>query len=245
MGLLLKKLIRSIIWKIIGEDPRREVDIDLISPRRQMIDYAVAIINHYTRLTRRNKEIGQRDSLLRDYLEFGCYRGDTLIYAFKRAASLMPWMRFFAFDSFQGFPQLDFPDTEGEYWQGQFSCTQDEFLNNLKKANVKLNRVRCIPGWFSQTLTPELKRKEDLNIASIVYIDCNLYKSCIPVLQFITDILETGSVIMFDDWFSFKGNPEKGIQRACKEWLLRNPQILLQDWHMFGAYGKSFIVKIK
>lgn len=245
MGLSPLKIIRKWLWKVIGTDPGREATIDLISPRRQIVDYSLALMAFYTRLTRQRQRIGEKGSLLGDYLEFGCYKGDNLIYVFKRASSLMPWMRFYAFDSFCGLPELENSDKSGEFLPGQFSCSQDDFLTNLKKAKVDLNRVRCVPGWFKDTLTPEFKIKENLKIASIVYIDCDIYESCTEVLGFITDIVETGTIIIFDDWFAFKADSQKGTQLACREWLLSNPNISLQDWHAIGPFGKSFIVNIK
>jgi len=64
----------------------------------------------------------------------------------------------------------------------------------------------------------------------------------VEALNFVTDLVETGTVLIFDEWFTSKGDPERGEQRACAEWLQRHPAIALQDWHFFGAYGKSFIV---
>ncbi|MEZ4681895.1 MAG: TylF/MycF/NovP-related O-methyltransferase [Caldilineaceae bacterium] len=182
--------------------------------------------------------------MLGDYLEFGCFHGDSFVHAYNRAAPLLPWMRFWAFDSFQGLPQLSGIDSDGEFWEGQFSCDEHTFMQNLQKANVDLERVNCIPGWFADTLTSNLKQKKNLQVASIVYIDCDLYHSTVPVLDFITDLVETGTVIMFDDWFCFKADPQKGVQKACSEWLQRNPRIKLHGWHLFGPYGKSFITFI-
>jgi hypothetical protein len=62
------------------------------------------------------------------------------------------------------------------------------------------------------------------------------------VLNFLTDILTTGSVVMFDDWFCFRGDPTRGVQRAWREWRDRNPQYWAHDWHLFGPYGKSFMI---
>lgn len=245
MEVSLKNIIRSVIWKIIGTDPRYEYGIDMVLPRKEMLNYAVALIDHQTRLTRLQQKPGERGSLLGDYLEFGCYGGDSFIYAYKCAGRLMPWMKFYAFDSFQGLPEPKGADKKGPFWQGQFTCSQEDFMNNLKNAGIDLSCIECIPGWFNETLSPELKKRLNLSIASIVYIDCDLYESCLPVLKFITDIVETGSIIIFDDWFSFRADPMLGIQRACREWLSENPGITLQDWHPFGAYGKSFVVNIK
>ena len=36
---------------------------------------------------------------------------------------------------------------------------------------------------------------------------------------------DVGSVIIFDDWYNFKSDPNKGEQKACKEWLQKNSHI--------------------
>ena len=36
------------------------------------------------------------------------------------------------------------------------------------------------------------------------------------------NLIQTGSIIIFDDWFNYKGDPLKGEQLACKEWLNKN-----------------------
>jgi hypothetical protein len=241
---LLIKVVRYVIWKIIGSDPRLEHYVDLIQPRKEMIGYAVSFVEHNTRFEKKDSP-GQKDSLTGDYLEFGCYKGNSFIHAYKCAYRIMPDMRFFAFDSFEGLPELSDIDKNGPFKKGQFACSRDEFTGNLKKAKVDIDRINCVPGWFKDTLNDGLKKDLKLKAASIVYIDCDIYESCAPVLRFITGLLVTGSVVMFDDWLSYKGDPEKGVQRACREWLADNPEIELRDWQYFGAYGKSFIVKRK
>ncbi len=151
-------------------------------------------------------------------------------------------MRFWAFDSFKGLPRLEGVDIGGEFHEGQFSCEKDQFFKNLSDAGVDLDRVVVIDGWFNETLTSELKHKRGLSVAAIVYIDADLYVSTVPILAFLTDILATGSIVMFDDWFCFRGHPEKGVQRAWREWLDLNPHYEAHDWHLFGAYGKSFMM---
>jgi O-methyltransferase len=49
-------------------------------------------------------------------------------------------------------------------------------------------------------------------------------------------------VLLFDDWRCFRNLPEFGEQRACAEWLARNPQIRLNDFFEFGFGGKAFTV---
>jgi O-methyltransferase len=239
--------VRRVAWRVLGPPPTQVPSlppIDTISPRRTMVDNAVIIVQHNTREAIKTDPVGSPGSLLGDYLEFGIYRGDTFIHACRRASSVMPFMRFFAFDSFEGLPELSGPDIGGEFHAGQFACDRATFEERLQDANVDLRKVEIVPGWFDKTLTPSLKKERRLTVASIVYIDADLYVSTVPILNFLTDIVATGSVVMFDDWFCFRADPNKGVQRAWREWLGRNQDITAQDFHLFGAYGKSFILNI-
>jgi hypothetical protein len=51
--------------------------------------------------------------------------------------------------------------------------------------------------------------------------------------------------IILDDCFAFRGNPQKGEQRAASEWLKRNPNISLSYYASFGPAQRAFIVHIK
>ena len=68
-----------------------------------------------------------------------------------------------------------------------------------------MNRVKIIPGWYSEVLNENTKKKLQIKKAAIVYVDCDLYESTVPVLDFITDYPVDGSILIFDDWNSFRG----------------------------------------
>ena len=89
-----------------------------------------------------------------------------------------------------------------------------------------------------------MRKEHQLNAASIVMIDCDLYSSTKSVLNFITPLLRNGTVLIFDDWFAYKGSPNEGEQKATKEWLQLNPNILLSEHARFGPSQKSFIVHL-
>jgi hypothetical protein len=55
--------------------------------------------------------------------------------------------------------------------------------------------------------------------ASIIWIDGDLYSSARDVLKFIQNFLQNGTIIIFDDWFSYRGSPALGEQRAFYEWI--------------------------
>lgn len=178
-----------------------------------------------------------------DYLEFGVWKGRSFSkafniwkYFFVRKGHLKN-LRFFAFDSFEGLP-----DSSGEFQKGQYYCTEENFLSNIKNNGVDMGRVGIIPGWFDRSLTEETKKKHHLERVSVAFIDCDLYESTIPVLNFLTDIVVDGTILIFDDWFCFKGDPNKGEQRAFREWLSKNSTITATEWQKVGWKSAAFIL---
>jgi hypothetical protein len=197
-----------------------------------------------------------------DYLEFGVFRGESFIAAYRALAmqrraytpentaapEYLAWKehppRFFAFDSFEGLPGGT-AERQTDYFAGSYGCSEKDFKANIAADGVDLRRVVTVPGFYDRTLTPETKRQHRLTRAALVMIDCDLYESTVPVLDFLTDLVGQGTVIVFHDWFRFKGNPNAGEQRACREWLARNPQLeLIEHWRE-GPQAISFIVSLK
>ena len=179
-----------------------------------------------------------------DYLEFGVYQGDSFIMSFygicdafrsrikldinsplhetcvAERSRIWDNMRFFAFDSFQGLPQLSKADQSStDFKAGMYQYEGSSFLRNLSLAGVNTNKVKTIPGWFKDTLTEKLLEEQQLKKAAIIWIDCDLYSSTREVLAFVTPLLQEGTILIFDDWFAYKGNPHKGGQKAFHEWI--------------------------
>ena len=180
-----------------------------------------------------------------DYLEFGVYLGTTFSYACRRL-SYFKEMKFFAFDSFEGLPKPKGIDMlngySSHFHEHEFFCSEEDFIANLKRENVNLDKVRIVKGWFEQTLKPENAKSYGVDRIAAAWIDCDLYESAVPVLQFITPHLSVGSVILFDDWRCFRNLPDFGQQRACREWLSKNSRISLHELFTFGWHGIAFTV---
>lgn len=182
------------------------------------------------------------------YLEFGVFKGSTFAnfyYLFRR--NNLP-ISMFAFDGFQGLPQpngVDATPGHEQFGEGEFSCSQEEFIEELSSRGIPKDAYSIIPGLFQESLTPDLYRKLDLTKAAIVYVDCDLYESTNPVLDFVLPILQDGTLLIFDDYFCFKGNPGFGERRAFQEFLERNPNIEVTDYAKFSSVGQAFIVHIQ
>jgi len=181
-----------------------------------------------------------------DYLEFGVYQGRTFTDACDAARRYgMTDMRFHAFDSFQGLPEPGVDDRGGGFTGGQFSCAREKFEAFLRRRKVDMSRVSIHEGMFDETLAePGSLGREGIRQAAVVWIDCDLYASTVPVLRALSDVVVDGTVLIFDDWYCFNGRPDRGEQRACAEWLDANPRFSLVEYQKFHWAGASFIVNV-
>lgn len=181
-----------------------------------------------------------------DYCEFGVFEGRTFSHAFQWMAPHFPSMRFVAFDSFEGLPRPRGIDAEGgfssHFFERQFACSEEDFYRNLRGNRVDTSRVSTVKGWFNETLSPEAAERHGVRQVAVAWVDCDLYESTVPVLDYLTKRLVVGSVVIFDDWRCFRNLPEYGEQRAVREWLERNPQIALRELLSFGWNGIAFTV---
>lgn len=198
-----------------------------------------------------------------DYLEFGVWRGYSFSIAWQEihrqrqnhfrfgyeSPEYLEWKRsnprFFAFDCFEGLPGGTSEPRMVDYQAGSYSCSEREFRSNIESTGVRLDDVILVKGLYQNTCTAETRQKHGLSKAAIVMIDCDLYSSTVPVLEFLTPLVQQGTILIFDDWFRFQGSPNHGEQLACKEWLERNTQIELREFWRQGPQAVSFIVNLK
>ncbi len=199
-----------------------------------------------------------------DYLEFGVFSGDSFIRSFhelhevyrkhmspsagrtseeaNKIKSIWSNMRFFAFDSFQGLPAVEGIDNQGrDFVEGTWSFEESEFKKKISKSGLPLEKVVAVPGWFEETCVETTIQKYEMRKAAIIHIDCDLYSSTKSVLKFVEPLLVDGTILIFDDWFCFRGNPNLGEQKAFAEWAGT-----LADWNFVeyqkeGPWRNSFI----
>lgn len=179
------------------------------------------------------------------YLEFGVFRGRSFISAFHLAQMRnLSSMDFYAFDSFEGIPEISGVDAEGyqQFREEQCYCDLETFVDNITSEGVDIDKVEIVQGWFDDVLNEDTKDELPLKKASVVLIDCDLYESTVPVLNFLTDYIQDGTILIFDDWFCFRADPERGQQRAFREWLEENPLIKPVEFRDYGWNGRSFIL---
>lgn len=158
------------------------------------------------------------------YFEFGCHEARTIRLAWQHFQHLFHW-DFVAFDSFEGLPEIDEIDRQ-EIWQkGRLKTDEREFIRLATSTGMPRERLHTVRGFYDDSLTPELQRSLLPRKAAVVYVDCDLYKSTVPVLEFVRPFLQRGTIVVFDDWNCFCGDPARGERRAWGEFRAAYPEL--------------------
>lgn len=122
-----------------------------------------------------------------DYFEFGLFKGYSFWFSQNIAKQRsLDSMRFFGFDSFRGLPEVRGIDKteKKDFYEGQYACSKDKVIKNLNSKGVNWDRTFLIEGYYSESLSEELKRHYGMKNVAISLIDCDLYKSTRDVLRF-------------------------------------------------------------
>lgn len=209
------------------------------------------------------------ECVIGDYYEFGVFRGQTLLSAFKRLKStadkrirlskdiganddadlkrnfFRSKISFHAFDSFEGLPSFTEEDNySNDFFPGQFKSSEGSLIKLAKENNLSSDQLIIHKGWFSKTCNYKYFKKNNLRPASIIWLDCDIYSSAKEAFQLIQFILQDGTVLVIDDWFSNKGSPLHGVQKAFYEFSSSKDiksQFIFTEYLTDSWKRKSFI----
>lgn len=181
------------------------------------------------------------------YMEFGIMNGDTAIDAYRNLRGYVTDI--FGFDTFTGHPEQQQSDKEhSEYspffYQGNYAAVSRDFcLTNINASTMlPKEKIHLYEGLFSETIgSLDKKMLSNKGFPICVLIDCDLYSSAVDVFEFLTGILRTGSWLLIDDYWCYRGDPRLGVRRAFEEWLQTNGKIGATDYCNFNAYSRAYI----
>jgi len=181
-----------------------------------------------------------------DYYEFGLFRGYAFLKAFEHAKKLgLNKINFFGFDSFAGLPPAEGIDiADGRFFEGQFSCSKQVVEDNLRSNGMDMDRTVLVEGFYEDSLTPELKKQHQFRPASVVLLDCDLYSSTVEALAWVDDYLRDGTIMLFDDWYSFGESTELGQQKAMSEFLEKHSNYKIEHLWNFCKHGSAYLLKV-
>ena len=136
------------------------------------------------------------------YLEFGVFSGHTVNHIAGQIERTV-----YGFDSFAGLP---------ERWRDGFDAGHFKLkAGTLPK--VRPN-VELVKGWFDKTL-PEFLNQHPEKV-SFLHVDCDLYSSAKTIFSFLGTRIQSGTVIVFDEYFNYFGWKE-GEYKAFQEFISR------------------------
>ena len=189
--------------------------------------------------------ITAHDKTFGSYLEFGVFTGSSFNFAMKVNMKIDNLFGnsncdFYGFDSFKGFGNIEINDEHPRFNDETFSVNEEKILKNIKK-NAKGQKFKIIKGFFQDTLkkNPE---NYDIKKPRVIMIDCDLKSATLLALNFSKDILQKGTIILFDDYIFYKGDQSKGEYAALEEFKKQNPQIKFREAFEYGYGSKAFIV---
>ena len=187
-----------------------------------------------------------------DILEFGVFAGASLALlalSQHRHPHGLP-RRVVGFDSFNGLPATHDPHPvwrEGafgvnEWWHPTLPIgapVAPDAVHDLFRA-CALPEPTVVDGAFVDAVPRVVPR--DVGAAAIVHLDCDLYESTRDALAGVADVLQDGTMLLFDDWFLYHGNPERGEARALREFLAARPGWAAAHYTSYGVCANAFIL---
>ena len=65
----------------------------------------------------------------------------------------------------------------------------------------------------------EAAKADGINLARVIFIDSDTYSSSKEALDYSISTIQTGTYVVLDDFFSYKGDENKGVAKAFNEFL--------------------------
>lgn len=164
------------------------------------------------------------------YFEFGCNEANTIRIAYDSFKNLFK-LTYVAFDSFEGLPEPDNNDKSEIFKKGNLSFSEKAFKKICLKHGIPDDKLIIFKGFYEKTLNLQTQKYLESKKAAVIYIDCDLYSSTVTVLKFVKFFLQPGTIIVFDDWNCFIGDPLKGERRAFNEFCADNKSFIFEKFY--------------
>ena len=220
-------------------------------PRRPLID-AIAIRDPRWNTFVRAAEFVHYERVAGDVLEFGVFGGLSLALLARAVAfEADPGARrVVGFDSFEGLPPS--ADAHPRWRPGDCGASHGWHPLLAPGAPVTAEATRALfsacrlapphleVGRFADTIHAAIPARYAQ--AALVHVDCDLYESTRDVLEGLAPALQDGTVLLFDDWFHYRGRPDRGEQRAFAEFLDKHPEWGAAPWGQYATFCQAFIL---
>ena len=177
-----------------------------------------------------------------DLLEAGVWRGGAVIFMRAMLEVLGDEDRIvWAADSFKGLPKPDeskYPVDRGDrhHQREELAVDLHTVKRNLRRYGLLDERVRFLPGWFSDTL-----ESAPIERLAIARLDCDMYSSTIEALDALYPRVSDGGFVIVDDYFAVAG-----CQEAVLDYRRRNAiEDQICDIDGMGVYWRKVIRSVR
>ena len=180
-----------------------------------------------------------------DYLEFGVFTGSSFSHALRclrKLSNIHPSVaatKCYGFDSFAGFGPLEEEDRHPFYTSENFETSLPQVERRVRRAAGDM-AFQLISGFFSESLQHGPKQR-GIEKARIVFIDSDTFTSARQALAFCCPVLQQGTFIMLDDYFSYRGLEDRGVRGAFAEFV-RERGVKTRQVFTYGMGGVVLIV---
>ena len=190
-----------------------------------------------------------------DYMEFGCHKARTFRMALSEARRKnFDFMNFWAFDSFEGMPEMKDNDTmDGHLQKGDLYTSLERFKELINAHGLYLDKINYVKGFYENSLNDKkliTEFKQANKKIALVYIDCHIYSATACVLDFIlrTKTLQDGCLVVLNSWNAYKANPNKGQRLAFREFQNKinssgGGEWSFEEYRKFSSISTSFIAQ--
>ena len=178
-----------------------------------------------------------------DYVEFGLFDGRTMTLAYHTLGAVMPSLRLFGFDTFSGIAGS--MDNEADRFpEGSYYANRATFDHNMTVAKVKPERLTVVEGDMRETLAAPaaVHARIGLRRCLVAHFDCDVYAAALAGLEFLTDVVDSGTLLLFDEYDQFGGDNHRGERRALREWLARHPEFEVELYRRYTWCSAAFIL---
>jgi hypothetical protein len=187
-----------------------------------------------------------------DVVEFGVFTGLSLAQLAQGHQFDTKGMqrRFIGFDSFEGLPSSSDPHPRWQPadcavnhgWHPRLAVgarvTPDVTRDLFAACELPPPLLRV--GAFSETVARAVP--SEIPAIALAHFDCDLYESTRDSLHASAPALQDGAMLMFDDWFHYRGNPRKGQARAFAEFLSAHPEWTAAPYRSYGTFCQAFVI---
>lgn len=195
-------------------------------------------------------EFTTKNQIHGDIAEFGTLYGFTAEVLTTLMKEYHNFVNIHLFDSFEGLPEITSEIDQNCYevkhqkaWlSGSMAVSADvpNLIMGRLSSIIPAQLIHIHKGFFQDTFREETLR----NKLAIVHIDCDLYQSAKETLTklFDFDLIQDGTIILFDDYNCSRANPNFGERRAFKEVMDEHKNYEFSLFYYYGWHGAAVII---